>query len=312
MAHSIRRRAAGFNLIELIAVIVILGIVTSIAGVGIVEAVKSYRKTVDRSELADMADGALRRIARDLRYSLPMSTRAGSSGGSVFVETIVTKNGGRYRKGGTELSAGGSLIESTLGSMVADTEFESLSALSEPPGQIAVAGDYIVTRNITPLATDTVGNAYTRGDAATYCASSTSSNCNTAVIGSINRAIANTTVITFSDSGGRALIASSNQQFYVLSSTPAVTYVCTPGVSGDGLNGTGTLKLYYNYSLSLAQPVNVSAAPLATAKVAALADYVSACSAYANPEGGYAFMRIDLRRDGETMSLYHEMQLPKN
>lgn len=299
-----RRTTPGFTIIELVSVLVVLGIVASVAGIGIVEAVKAYRKTIDRSELADMADGALRRIARDLRYSLPMSTRTTTTSGVVYLETIVSKNGGRYRKGGTELVSGGSLIEDGV-----DNKFESLAALSEPPGQVAVVGDLIVTKNLHRLESETTDNAYTRGSAATYCATSNSANCNTAVITSIDRSVSDTTVFSYDD---RLLKAGANQEFYILAATPAVTYVCTPGTSADGQEGTGTLKLYYNYAISLAQPVSTSAEPLASGKNAVLADYVSGCQADAQPEYGYAYMRVELRRGGETMSLYYAMQLPRS
>ena len=142
-----RSESSGFTLVEMIAVIVVMGIISSVAGIGIVEAVKSYRKTIDRSELAEMADSALRRMARDMRYSLPMSTRTPGAavGGALFLETILTKNGGRYRVGGTELTVNGVLVESPP--FVADTEFETLAALSEPPGQVVVTSDLIVTLN---------------------------------------------------------------------------------------------------------------------------------------------------------------------
>ena len=132
------------------------------------------------------------------------------------------------------------------------------------------------------------------------------------MVGSNNRSVADTTVLTFADSGGRALEGNSAKQFYILSSTPAVTYVCTPSTSADGQNGTGTLKMYFNYALSYSQPTDITAAPLSTGKNAVLADYVSGCSMVAAPARGFAYIRIELLRDRETMSLYHEMRIPKN
>jgi MSHA biogenesis protein MshO len=75
-------------------VIVIMGILTAIVGVFIVQPVQGYLATVARVELVNATDNALRRIGRDLRIALPNSVRVAATG--LTLELIPTTAGGRY------------------------------------------------------------------------------------------------------------------------------------------------------------------------------------------------------------------------
>lgn len=95
-AHA-RARARGFTLIEVIVSIVLLGIVASMVAVFIRTPILGYRDAVDRAEITDQADLALRRIARDLRVALPNSVRvANDSAGNTVLEFLQTRAGARY------------------------------------------------------------------------------------------------------------------------------------------------------------------------------------------------------------------------
>jgi MSHA biogenesis protein MshO len=89
-----KRPAQGFTLVEAIMVIVILGVLAGIVAVFIRAPILAYRDSVDRAEVTDQADLALRRIARDVRLALPNSVRVNASGSAL--EFLQTRSGARY------------------------------------------------------------------------------------------------------------------------------------------------------------------------------------------------------------------------
>jgi MSHA biogenesis protein MshO len=88
------RLQRGFTLVEAVLVIAILGILGGMVALFIQAPMQSYVDSVDRSEVSDVADLALRRMARDLRLALPNSIRVSSDGNSI--EFLLIRSGGRY------------------------------------------------------------------------------------------------------------------------------------------------------------------------------------------------------------------------
>ena len=84
----------GFSLIELIMVIVIVGILSTMTTDIITLPVKSYIDLERRTTLVDSAEMTLRRMQRDIRRALPNSIRI--TGGTA-IEILHTTDGGRYR-----------------------------------------------------------------------------------------------------------------------------------------------------------------------------------------------------------------------
>jgi MSHA biogenesis protein MshO len=105
-------RQQGFTLVEAITVIVITGIIAAVVAVFIRDPVNAYVDTVRRAALADIADTAARRIARELSGALPNSVRVDPTGS--FLEFVPIIAAGRYRAeagmvtGGNPLGFGGS------------------------------------------------------------------------------------------------------------------------------------------------------------------------------------------------------------
>jgi MSHA biogenesis protein MshO len=87
----------GFTLLEAVLTIVITGILAGMVAVFIKAPVDSYTDTVRRANLTDAADGALRRIARDIHAALPNSLRSTSPASNNCVEFLPVVGGGRYR-----------------------------------------------------------------------------------------------------------------------------------------------------------------------------------------------------------------------
>lgn len=278
------RRQRGFTLVEMVVAMVIIGIVAGMVAVFIGAPVRSYIDTAARVELADAADNATRRIARDVRLALPNSVRVDASGR--YLELLLTKTGGRYL----------SVDDATPGNVLAfDSDpapanpnvFDIVGAA--PAGVQAIrAGDFIVVNNLGD--TDPV-NAY-----------NCSAKCNRATVASVAGNTVTMTANPFlaanpADPTMRA-IASQSSRFQVV--TTPVTYFCAPNA-----NGGGTLQRYSGYAIQAAQPVNAAAVPLGNAPVSGLlAGQVAACtfsfSTLANVQRGLVGISLTLGAPGSS------------
>ncbi|WP_045860567.1 PulJ/GspJ family protein [Teredinibacter purpureus] len=79
----------GFTLVELVAVLVILGIVAGIGSQFIVTTVDSYRKTELRMKLISRGRASIEQMVRQLRNALPNSVRVSASGSCLEYIPIV-------------------------------------------------------------------------------------------------------------------------------------------------------------------------------------------------------------------------------
>ena len=91
-----RSRQAGFSLVELITVIVVLALVAIIGTGFIVSATDSYRQTQARAALVNTARQALERMTRQIRGAMPYSVRITNSGDCV--EFMPVAGGGIHRE----------------------------------------------------------------------------------------------------------------------------------------------------------------------------------------------------------------------
>lgn len=283
------RHTHGFTLVEMVVVIVVTGIISAVVAVFLKMPVDQYMDVARRVEMTDIADTALRRIARDLRLALPNSVRvAGGCAGNnpCFIEFLPTGTsscpagtaclgGGRYRAG-----VGGS--GNVLSFDAADNGFEVLGPMPQ-----MVAGDWIVVYNLGI-------------DGADAYAGANSAAVNAPPAGDI----ASITAFQFP-------FASPGNRFHVIS-TP-VTYACVPAPNGVG----GTLRRYWGYAIRPSQDdvdsvaeLDALVAPATAARGSALlATNVSHCTfAYANlvvaQRAGLVTMDLRLTQQGETVTLY--------
>jgi MSHA biogenesis protein MshO len=129
----------GFTLVELIMVIVIMGVIGGVVAVFMRAPIDAYFDSARRAALTDVADTAVRRIARDVRKALPNSIRVPSA---TCLEFIPTRTGGRYRK--TDAAAG-----TALDFTAADTSFNMLGQNSLlPADQQIQVGDVVAVYNL--------------------------------------------------------------------------------------------------------------------------------------------------------------------
>ncbi len=92
--RSSRQSPRGFTLLEMVVSIVILGILSAAVTVYLQKPIEGYFDTTRRAQLAETADFALRRIARDLAASVPNSVRR--SAAEPVLELMLARSGGRY------------------------------------------------------------------------------------------------------------------------------------------------------------------------------------------------------------------------
>lgn len=267
----------GFTLIEMIVVIVITGIIAGIVAIFIQAPVKGYVDSARRAELTDIADTAVRRMARDVRSAVPNSTRMDLCT-APCVEFIPTKDGGRYRA-----DTPGNTLEfnTATGTVVADTTFEIVGGAID-----FVAGDFIVVGSTQSDGTlpylDTVAGVRRAYSAYAH------------------------PLVTIVNAVGLPYTSKlSSQRFDVVDGTQqAVTYACE-GVGTDAAgNGTGQLVRHWNYGFDHAWGGGDSSA--------VLADKVSACAityAPANQRFGLLSVSLTLKSENESVSLYNEIHV---
>ena len=130
----------GFTLVELVMVIVIMGVIGGIVAVFMKSPIDAYFVSARRAALTDVADTAVRRMARDIRKALPNSIL---NPNNQCLEFIPTKTGGRYRAD-VDASGNGDILDFTA----ADGSFDMLGANSTLTDQAIVAGDLVAVYNL--------------------------------------------------------------------------------------------------------------------------------------------------------------------
>ena len=258
-AHGARRHA-GMTLIELIVVITISGIISSILVFFIVGSMRSYEAQVRRAELVDAAEMALRHIARDVRQALPNSVRIRDASGNVnnvscqaagttcTIEMLNTVDGARYREGPGQISGGHNHANPAFRLRIPGTDSDGfnvvgffpnitipfVSATQVPPARLAIYNQSATGANsayadaVLPVGPYVITNP-----------ANTSFTINSDAAGDEHQ-------ITLNSGDFRFRWASPNQRVFIVD-TP-VSYVCTAGP-------TGNLTRYRSYTITAAQQV---------------------------------------------------------
>ena len=268
----------GFTLVEIIMVIVITGILGSMAAVFLRAPVQQYMDTGLRADLTDIADLALRRMANDIRTAVPSSVRV-TGADPIYIEFLPTKDGGRYRavSGTYAVCADGD--ELAFASTVPDTCFEILG-----PAISFVAGDQIVVGSAQP-------GVYPYDTGAS------------GVLRAYNGASGVQQIVVITGNPFPAAAAASSQRFEVVpGDQQAVTYACVGPFGALDVNqdGQGKLVRYWNYGFAHAYTGGSSAV---------LANKLSSCSVFIDQSHGLIANTLQFTRASEVISLYHEIRV---
>jgi len=233
--------------------------------------IQGYVDSARRAELTDIADTALRRLARDIRTAVPNSVRP--AGTNTYVEFIPTRDGGRYR--------------------------------SDTPGNVLDFGVMdgsleIVGRPINFIGSDLIVIGSTQSSGIPPYDTSSSG-----VLRSYLGGAGFQSTVVFSSTPLPVWAEVQGHRFDVVDATQqAVTYAClNPGTDTNG-NGTGTLTRYWLYGFTATQKLPSALGGLN----AILADKVSACEITYdtfNQRNGLLAIRLELSSGGEKVSLYH-------
>lgn len=265
----------GFTLVELVMVIVIMGVIGGIVAVFMKSPIDAYFATARRAALTDVADTAVRRIARDIRKALPNSI--GTSVDKKCIEFIPTKTGGRYRA--EEIGAG---VGTSLTFGTSNTTFNVFSSnvAPLPADQRIAVNDVIAVSN------------FGFGVADAYAGS------NTAVVSGV--VDGTETVITIPSTTFDVALASPNYRFQVIpANEKVVAFVC----SGSNMYRVTRTTLAHVCPVTVA-----STDPILARNV----DFAECSFDYNGSDlqrNALVSMRIQMTDSGETVSLQHEVHV---
>ncbi len=272
-----------FTLVEAVIVIAIMGILAGVVATFIRLPVQGYIDSAARAELTDIADLAMRRMARDLRLALPNSIVVASDQRSVSF--LITKTGGRYLA--EEDGVGGSVLSFSDPTL---TTFGVVGVL--PTGrQTILAGDYIVVNNLGP--------GYSPADA--YAGQ------NRAVVASVNTASNQITLASNPFAAQNPVMASPTHRFHVV--TGPVTYTCnnTAGAPAQ------VLTRIWGYPIPAAQTGATTGSPSQSALIASdLAACLFDYALPANQRSALVGLSITLQRPGSSdgpVNLRHQVHV---
>jgi MSHA biogenesis protein MshO len=303
------RRGLGVTLIEMVVTIVLMGILATVLGGFIAPMIRAYQAQAQRAALVDAGESALRRVARDVRISLPNSIRITNTASGFAIEMVPTVDGGRYCLN-TLANCNGAADNLSIGGT--DSDFDVIGCFRNPVFTSAafpstafrlVIGDstgQVYSASGSPAVVTPSGASITlsvvNGGGTGSGACGASSGANTSFRHHLNI------------SGGHGFPNASPRQrvFVVLAAAAPVTYVCN--------TSTQTLRRYSGYTFQSSQPTDPAAAPLNAATSAGLVtELVSACSVTGTTgdvqSTGLLTLGMSLTNAGESVSLMSELQL---
>lgn len=280
-----RPHQAGFSLIELIVVVVLLGVLASGAGMLIANPLESYQAQVRRQQLVDQGEMALRQIARDVRRALPNSIRINPAGSAL--EMVNTVDGARYRDeyGGAYTGD----VDFVLDFASADTVFNLLGPLRNATAfsannRVVI---YNTSENIYAEAVDVDNQGIITPAGITLG------------LGNLGALLTREDQITLSAPFLFTQQSPGQRLFFVDSS---ISYICDPP-------GNQILR-YAGYGFRGTQPTTAADFGVGSGKVvSALSGCSFSYSAGSAQRGGILTVEITISDSGESVSLLHQIHV---
>jgi len=281
-----RRLHSGFTLVELVVTIVISTIVVSFMAVFIAGPIDAFHDQSRRAELVDLAENALRRVARDVRRALPNSVRVSASGPAAALEVLNSVDGVRYREQPPPDDTDRQLDFSS-----ADAAFNTIGRFTAIAHPFSSTSHYLSIYNVgVPGAnayelTNVITPPGTRIDISTD-----------GVSGEDNVRLSPAFRFAYGSPGQRVFLVDG-----------PITYLCD--------TVTATLRRYDGYDIAANQADRDSDAELmaAGARRTVMTDHVSACNIAFAPgtaqRAGLVTLALRVADAGETVSLLHQVHV---
>ena len=258
-----------FTLVEAVIVIAITGVIAGVVALFIQKPIQGYFDSARRAEMTDVADTAMRRMARDLRLALPNSVRVNNAGTVYYLEFLQTSGGGRYRAA-VDNAGAGNVLDFTQPT----TSFDVLG-----PPVVTVAGEQNLMAVYNQGAGVTNADAYAGG--------------NTAAI----TGIAGSTVTIASK---QFPFASPASRFQIISYP--VTYVCDPTAQ------TLTRFSNYTISATQPTSFAVGTGSSLLAKSVTSCSFTYDANV-TTQRAGLVAAALQLTQSAESINLYHEVHV---
>jgi len=262
---------------EAVIVIALMGVVGAMVAGFLRHPINAYVDLARRAEMTDEADGALRRMARELQGALPNSVRVNAAGNRI--EFVPVRSAGRYRTARSTPAGTEDFLDFTLAT---DGSFAVLG-----PTVSAQSGDQLVVYNLGLVGSDVYAGTSRR------------------VLGSSGASLSN---LSYTVGGAQFPYASPTHRFHIVGQP--ITYACAAQAAG-----AGSLRRYSGYGFQAAQPTNTNTGSLLGnligANNALLSSSVSACTFTYNTSvsahKALVTLRLTLTRSGESITLLQQV-----